>query len=56
LNKVFGWFFADELRTHKHIKKDENLSNSTHLGFFDNLDDLDGVFDADFGAIVSCNR
>lgn len=38
------------------VRKIENSGSCTHLGFFDNLDDLDGVLDADFGAIASCNK
>ena len=37
------------------VRKAENSENSTHVGFFDNLDDLDGVLDADLGGIVCFN-
>jgi hypothetical protein len=40
---------------HGHQKR-WNSGNCTHSGFFDNLDILEGVLDADFGAIASRNK
>ena len=38
------------------VRKIENSGVCTHSGFFDNLDVLEGVLDADLGAIASYNK